>query len=244
MKCALTAAGFINEDLQHNKNVILDNMNACSGSADLVLFGEAFLQGFYGATFDVEHDAKIAISQGDPIIGEISAAAKQCAIAVSFGFIEKAESCFYSSQVTIDATGTVIDLYRRVSPGWKEPFAGEQYREGDGFHTFSFQGKKIAVGLCGDLWYEENIALVKKLDPDVVFWPVYTDFHFREWNNTIKHEYAEQAKQVCDTVLYVNSVCLDKEGEEYAKGGAALFRNGIIHQEVPAGREEVLFVEI
>ena len=244
MKCALAALGFINEDLQHNKKVILDTMRACSGKVDLVLFGEAFLQGFYGVTFDVEHDSGIAISLDDKILREISAAAKHYAVAVSFGFIEKKEECFYSSQITIDTAGNVVDLYRRRSPGWKEPFAGDKYCEGDRFHSFFFRGKKIAVGLCGDLWYEESIDQLRKLNPEVVFWPVYTDFIFREWNDSIKYEYAEQAKQFCDMVLYVNSVCLDREGEEYAKGGAALFWNGIIHQEVPAGSEEILIVEL
>ena len=88
MKCALASMGFVNEDLQHNKKVIIDTMTANSAAADIVIFGEAFLQGFYGATFDVEHDTQIAVSQDDPIIKEICSAAKQLSIAVSFGFIE------------------------------------------------------------------------------------------------------------------------------------------------------------
>lgn len=32
----------------------------------------------------------------------------------------------------------MIDLYRRVSPGWKESFADEHYREGEEFHSFLF----------------------------------------------------------------------------------------------------------
>ena len=125
------------------------DVTAYSASADIVIFGEAFLQGFYGATFDMEHDTQIAISQDDPIIKEICSAAKQCLTAVSFGFIEKEGSCFYSSQITIDANGSVIDLYRRVSPGWKESFASTQYREGNGFHAFQFMDQKVVVGLCG-----------------------------------------------------------------------------------------------
>ena len=123
MKCALASMGFINEDVQHNKNVIIDTLIKCSDEADIVIFGEAFLQGFYGATFDVEHDTELAIPQDDAIIKEICSVASQYATAVSFGFIEEAEDCFYSSQITIDSDGTVIDIYRRVSPGWKEPFA-------------------------------------------------------------------------------------------------------------------------
>ena len=244
MKCALASMGFVNENLQHNKKVIIDTMAAYSAKADIVIFGEAFLQGFYGATFNVEHDTQIAISLDDPIIQEISSVARQYAIAVSFGFIEKTQKCFYSSQITIDANGTVIDIYHRVSSGWKEPFANERYREGNGFHSFNFMGKKVVIGLCGDLWYDENVDRVNQLNPDVVFWPVYTDFNSNEWNTSEKYEYASQASKFCDMVLYVNSVCKDKEGFEIARGGSAFFENGNIRQETPSGKETILLVEI
>lgn len=244
MKCALASLGFMNENVMFNKKVIMDTMMKYSGDVDIVIFGEAFLQGFYGATFDVEHDNKLAITQDDCIMKEICSAAREYAVAVSFGFIEKAEDVFYSSQITIDSAGKVIDVYRRVSPGWKEPFAGEKYCEGKGFHAFPFMGRSVVVGLCGDLWYDENIREVKQLLPDVVFWPVYTDFNCRKWNETIKHEYAAQAGKIGGKVLYVNPFCIDKEGDEIAKGGSVLFLNGNIEQEIPSGKEDVLLVEV
>ena len=244
MKCALAAVGFINEDISYNKKVIIDTMIKYAKEADIVLFGEAFLQGFYAADFHPEHDATIAVAKDDAVIKEICAVAGQYSIAVSFGFIEKAGETFYSSQITIDAKGQVLDLYRRVSPGWKEDFAGEKYCEGKEFHTFNFCGRKTAVGLCGDLWFDENIEAMGALNPEVVFWPVYTDFNFEEWNTEMKHEYAEQAGKLSAKVLYVNSVCLDKEGGEIAKGGAALFENGDIVKEIPSGEEGVLIVEV
>ena len=60
--------GFINEDVQFNKKVIIDTMIKYSNDVDIVIFVEAFLQGFYGATFDVEHDKQLAISQDYLII--------------------------------------------------------------------------------------------------------------------------------------------------------------------------------
>lgn len=244
MRCALASKGFVNENIQHNKNVIIDTMIKCSNAVDIVIFGEAFLQGFYGATFEIEHDEKLAISQNDFIIKEICSVAKEYKIAVSFGFIEKAKDCFYSSQITINSSGNIIDVYRRVSPGWKEEFANEQYREGNGFHIFSYMDRKIAIGLCGDFWFDTNINEVKKLLPDVVFWPVYTDFNYNEWNTSIKYEYAEQAGKIGGNVLYVNSVCKDKEGDDIARGGSALFIDGKISKEIPSGKEDILFVEV
>ena len=244
MKCALAAVGFINENIVYNKKVIIDTMIKYAKEADIILFGEAFLQGFYAADFNPEHDETIAITKDDSVIKEICAVAEQYSIAVSFGFIERSGETFYSSQITIDAKGQVLDLYRRVSPGWKEEFAGERYCEGKEFHTFDFMGQKVAVGLCGDLWFDENIEAMEALKPEVVFWPVYTDFNFKEWNTEMKLEYAEQAGKLSAKVLYVNSVCLDKEGEEIAKGGAVLFEHGCIVREIPSGEENVLIVEV
>lgn len=244
MRCICASMGFINENIKHNKNTIIRTIQKYSCVADIIIFGEAFLQGFYGPTFDVEHDKQLAITQDSNIIDEICCVAKEYATAVSFGFIEKENGFFYSSQITVDANGKVIDLFRRVSPGWKELFADNHYREGSGFHTFFFQGKKISIGLCGDLWFDENILEVKHLSPDIVFWPVYTDFNCNDWNERIKYEYAEQAKKFCEKVLYVNSLCKDKDEENIAKGGSALFINGHIIKEIAAGKEDVLLVEI
>lgn len=244
MKCVLAALGFINEDIEHNKQVLLQAMQKCANQADILLFGESFLQGFYGATFDVAHDEKIALTLNDRTIQEICLAAANYHISISFGFIEKADGCFYSSQLTIDQNGHILDLYRRVSSGWKESFAGKEYREGKEFHTFSYLNKTIAVALCGDLWFDENVDAIKRLSPDLVFWPVYTDYNYNEWNNSVKYEYAEQAGKVGCDVLYVNSVCKDKEAYDIARGGAALFAHGKIKQELSSKQEGLLFIEV
>lgn len=244
MKYALAAVGFIDGDTEYNKAALADVLKKCAGKADVAIFGEAFLQGFYSLNFMVQHDRAVTFSRDDIIIREICNMAKEYAVAVSFGFAEKDGDVFFSSQMTIDKKGRIVDLYRRVSPGWKEPFAGREYCEGDGFHTFDFLGKKVAVGLCGDLWYEENIARINELKPDVVWWPVYTDYNYSEWNNTAKFEYAEQAGKIKAPVLYVNSLCIDKSDcDKVAKGGAALFDNDSIKEELPAGKEGILIVE-
>ena len=244
MNCALAAVGFISGDLEYNKHKILDTMQQYAATADVILFGEAFLQGFYGTNFEAAHDEQIAVAADSTIIQEIRIAAKQYGIAVSFGFIEKDGHRFYSSQITINRCGEIIDLFRRVSPGWKEAYADDHYCEGNNFHTFLFLGRRIAIGLCGDLWYEENAAKMRALSPDILFWPVYTDFLFSEWNTCIKLEYAAQAKLLGRKVLYVNSYCLDGVEGRDAQGGAALFEDGQIAKEIPPGQESVLLVEV
>lgn len=244
IKFLLASKANINSDIEYNKNVITETMINHSKDVDMIIFGEAFLQGFYSLNFDVEHDMDVAIKRDDKVIKEICKVAKDHNVGVSFGFIEKDGDTIYSSQITINGDGVVVDVYRRVSVGWKEEYAGDNYREGDGFHAFEFIGKRVVVGLCGDLWYDDNIDKVNACCPDVVFWPVYTDFNSDKWNTTEKYEYAEQAGKLSAKVLYVNSVCTDIEGDEMAKGGSALFENGKIIKETPSGKESTLLVEI
>lgn len=55
----------------------------------------------------------------------------------------------------------------------------------------------------------------------------------------------QQAGKINAPVFYVNSVCMDKpDNREIAKGGAALFDKSFIKEELPAGNEGVLIVEV
>lgn len=244
MKINLMSLAFKTKDLEHNKNIIIKAMREYAQKADLLVFGESFLHGFEALSWDYENDKAIGIDLDDDIIKEIKMAARENSIAVSFGMIEKADEALYSSQITIDKAGEVIDVFRRVSDGWKEPIADAHYKEGEGFHTFNFGGKRVLVGICGDFWHEELIEKAGAIEKDMVLWPVYTDFEPRVWNEEEKFEYAVQAEKLKSPVLYVNSVCYDFDEPYISKGGACYFDGGKIIKEVPSGTESVLDIDI
>lgn len=244
MVVGLCAVGFKSRDIVYNKNRIIELIHKYSGKLDLLFFGETFLQGFDSPSWNYEEDKLIAIGNDDPIINEIKEKAKECSIAVSFGYIERCEDSLYSSQMTINKNGEIIDVFHRVSIGWKEKIADYHYKEGNDFHLFKLNGKSFAIGLCGDMWDDGNIKKMKDLKPDIVLWPVYLDYNYNEWNNEVKYDYAHQSSIFANKVLCVNSVCLDKDEIDTAKGGAIYFENGIIKYEIPAGKENVLIVEL
>ncbi len=237
MNIVLMASGFKTRDIEYNKNKILNAINTIAQKEDLLVFGESFLHGFDALSWNYEQDQNIAISMHDKVIDEICEACKKKEVNVSFGYYEKDEDSIYSSQITIGQDAKIIDNYRRVSIGWKIKEADYHYKEGKGFHLFSFQNKKVAIGLCGDLWYEDNIEEMTKLHPDLVLWPVYTDFDANEWNKSIVYEYGEQASKLNTLVCYVNSVCEDKLEGIHAKGGAAFFKDNKILKSTEAGEE-------
>jgi len=220
-------------------------MEQCSGKADMVLFGECSLQGFDCLTWDYETDRQIAVSQNDPRILQIRGAARQNQIAVSFGYIENAGDALFSSQIVIDATGAVIHNFHRVSVGWKAYWhTDNHYREGTNFEVFSHGGKRFAIALCGDLWTDGRPEEMRSLHADAVLWPVWCDFEAQEWNTSVKYEYAQQAALCGDCVLLVNPFCEDLNVSDSATGGAAHFQAGRIVDEIPAGKSDILIVEL
>ena len=88
MKIALAALGFKNKDIEFNKNVIINTLKEYTNKADIVLFGEAFLQGFDSLSFNYKDDINMALSLDSNIICEIRKKCKKYNIGLSFGFIE------------------------------------------------------------------------------------------------------------------------------------------------------------
>ena len=245
MKIALASALVKNLDVEFNLNAIVDAMAACSGKADLILFGESVLQGFDCLCWEYEKDRHTALALTDDPIKRLCTAAKEHKIAVSFGFIERGDDVLYSSQIFIGADGQIVDVFHRVSIGWKEyTKTDDHYREGDFFRRFEYGGKTFTVGLCGDLWTDGRPEEMKSLNADIVLWPVWCDYSAEEWNTTTKNEYAEQAQLCGDHVLFVNPFCADDTEDDAAAGGAAYFHNGRIVDEAPSGESGILIVEL
>lgn len=243
MNVLLAALSFRNGNLIYNKNQIVSTIKEYNNKVDLILFGESFLQGFDALTWNFEIDKNIALSKDSKLIKEIKKLCKQFNVSVSFGYFELFDSKIFSSQIVINKQGKIIFNYRRVSSGWRIKETDDHYQEGTSFSTFQLDNKTFTVGLCGDLWNEDNVNIVSNLSFDYLLWPVYTDFNYDKWNNVEKNEYAMQAKKFNKLTLYVNSYCLDGD-DEIAKGGAAVFKDGMIINEIPSGKEDVLIIKI
>lgn len=245
MKIALASVSVKNKNVAYNIDSMIAAMGKVSGEADVIVFGESVLQGFDSLVWKYDIDKDMAVMLTDVSIQRMREAAKQFVIGVSFGFIEGVGEALYSSQIFIGADGEIVNLFRRVSVGWKEySRTDDHYKEGQYFHKFSYRGKSFATGLCGDLWTDGRPEEMMALGADVVLWPVWCDYSADEWNSGIKREYAEQAALCGEIVLLVNPYCEDISEDTLASGGAACFRNGGIALEMPAGKGGILMVEV
>jgi len=243
MKIALASAPVKTGNIEFNMASMIAAMRDACGKADVIIFGESVLQGFDSLCWDYEKDKQMAVSLTDAPIQKMREAAKENGIAVSFGFVERGENVLYSSQIFIGADGEIVDVFHRVSIGWKEyTKTDDHYREGDFFKRFEYGGKIFAVGLCGDLWTDGRPEEMKALNAEVVLWPVWCDYTAEKWNTAIKHEYAEQAALCGKRVLLVNPFCADENAVDCAVGAGVHFENGKIVAEHPAGTPGVVIV--
>jgi predicted amidohydrolase len=82
VKIALVVAGFQNGNIGYNSEKIIDALRQYQSRADLLVFDEAFLQGF---TWKYDKDTGIAVLKDSAPIKDIMASSQKANVAVSFG---------------------------------------------------------------------------------------------------------------------------------------------------------------
>lgn len=242
MIIGLASALNIDNDIDYNIEQIRNfAKQAKEESVDLICFGESFLQGFDCLTWNYEKDYKVAQCIESKAISKIKEIAISNNIAISFGMIEKDNNLLYSSNVIIDECGNIIDIFRRVSPEWKESVASDKYCEGKEFHTFIYKGKKFTTAICGDLWHDANLLKIKNKKVDVVLWPLYVDYSVEEWESGELNDYAERVKCLNSPVCFINSY-VKKDGG--ANGGCYVFIDGNVKYKLDMGNLGLLKFEV
>lgn len=238
MKIALAAAQVKNRDIEFNMAQITRfALAAKERGADLVCFGEAFLQGFDCLTWNYEQDRDMAVAVDSPLFQRLCRESERIGIDLLFGFIERADPYLYSSCALIEG-GRLLHVYRRISQGWKEFWKTDgHYREGDAPECFSYRGKTCLITLCGDLWdFPERF----RLGQDLLFWPVYISFTPQQWKEREGRNYAAQARLAGGTVLMVNSI--ERGGDAF--GGCFRFEDGRAAAALNMEEEGLLTVEV
>ena len=130
MKIGLAVYEFRNRDTAFNLSQMERAMRSARGKADLLCFGEAFLQGFDAFDWTYEADRERAVPADAEIIKRLCGMTARYGVDLLFGYLERAEDALYSSCAVL-AEGKLIHNYRRISKGWKEYTRTDgHYREG------------------------------------------------------------------------------------------------------------------
>ncbi len=236
MRIGLASYRCENRKTAFNMRQIELAMKRSAGKAELLCFGEAFLQGFDALSWNYETDQMIALEQSSETIVQLQKWTIQYGISLITGYIEKEQEKLYSSAVVI-SDGKIIYNYRRISKGWKEySKTDDHYCEGNETGSFQLHGKNITIALCGDLWEFPNRFTTEHL----LIWPVYVNYTIDEWNQGGLDEYAVQASLAAKDVLMINPI----DADPINHGGSFHFRNGKTAAKIPFDLEEILIVEI
>lgn len=237
MKIALAAARFVNGDIAHNLAQAERWARAArTAGAELLCFGEAFLQGFDGFVWDYERDKEMAVTTGGPAFASLKRISREAGMDLMLGFLERAGDRLYSSCALIEA-GELSQLYRRVSRGWKEYSRTDaHYQEGDEVKPFAYRGRRCLMALCGDLWEDPE----RFRGAELLFWPVYVNFSEEEWGASGMDQYALQGKDLAPDVLMINSLSENPD----AFGGCCWFAGGQTKASLAMGTEGLLMVDL
>ena len=236
MRIGLVSYRCENRNIPFNMGRIEQAMKRAEGKADLLCFGEAFLQGFDALCWDYETDQSTALELSSETILQLRDWTVRYGVSLVTGYIEKDREKLYSSCVVI-SDGKIIHNYRRISKGWKEyTITDGHYCEGTEAGSFTLHGKDFSLALCGDLWDFPD----KFRTENLLIWPVYVNYTPDEWNSGVLDEYATQAALAAKDVLMINP--LDNEPENH--GGSFHFHDRQVAARLPFDKEEILIVSI
>ena len=235
MKIGLASYEFKNNDIAFNLAQIERAMKAVRGKADLLCFGETFLQGFDALSWNYETDKDVAISTDSEVMRQLCGMTTEYQVDLLFGYIEKSGDSLYSSCAVMES-GVLTHNYRRISIGWKEyDLTDWHYQEGTETNQYLYHGQPLMIALCGDLWeYPERFKT-----NGLLIWPVYVNFELEEWPQ-YEMEYAAQATLAARRTLMVNPI----SHEPVSHGGAFYFVDGKIEKKLDYDTEGILIVEV
>ncbi len=239
MKIAIAAVCFENGNISFNIAQMKKWMEtAKKDGADLVCFGEAFLQGMESLGWNYDADINVAVSVDSAVFDEMKEASRKIGIDVMFGYYEREDGKIYSSYALLGG-GEVLYNARRLTRGWMGYDRGDaRYSASDAVDLFTYRGLKCAVAIGSDLWERtEDFVLAE----DLLFWPIYITYTPSEWKKEgEQYEYALKAAEAAENVLLINSFA--DTGDSY--GGCSWFDCGEIRESLDMGKEGILFVEV
>jgi 5-aminopentanamidase len=139
-------------------------IKASEEGADLILFPELFLTGY----FTRERTLELAEDTEGPSISQIREWAKAYRIKVVFGFPEKKNGLAYNSACFIGEDGEVIGTFQKVHL-WDEE--STYFQPGSSFNVWPTNIGKIGIMICYDTEFPESARSMALQGADIVLAP-------------------------------------------------------------------------
>lgn len=146
---------------------------AAAKGANVVLLPELFETPYFCQDQSAEHFALARPFEGNPLIAEMAALAKELGVVLPISFFERAGHAYFNSLAMVDADGSVMGLYRKShipdGPGYREKF---YFTPGDtGFKVWKTRFGTIGCGICWDQWFPEAARVMALMGAEALFYP-------------------------------------------------------------------------
>jgi N-carbamoylputrescine amidase len=146
---------------------------AASRGAGVILLPELFETPYFCQDQSAEHFALARPFEGNPLIAEFAALAKELAVVLPLSFFERAHNAYYNALAVIDADGSVLGRYRKShipdGPGYREKF---YFHPGDtGFRVWPTRRGALGCAICWDQWFPEAARVLALKGADALFYP-------------------------------------------------------------------------
>jgi N-carbamoylputrescine amidase len=111
--------------------------------------------------------------EGNPLIAEMAALAKELGVVLPVSFFERAGHAHFNSLAMVDADGRVLGLYRKShipdGPGYQEKY---YFTPGDtGFKVWDTKFGKMGAAICWDQWFPESARAMALMGAEALFYP-------------------------------------------------------------------------
>jgi N-carbamoylputrescine amidase len=146
---------------------------AVAKGANVVLVQELFETPYFCQDQLADHFALAAPAEGNPLIAEMSALAKELGVVLPVSFFEKAGHAHFNSLAMVDADGSTLGIYRKShipdGPGYQEKY---YFTPGDtGFRVWQTRFGKIGCGICWDQWFLEAARAMALMGAEALLYP-------------------------------------------------------------------------
>jgi N-carbamoylputrescine amidase len=146
---------------------------AAASGANVILIQELFETPYFCQDQLAEHFKLAAPFDGNPLIAEMAALAKELGVVLPVSFFERAGHAHFNSLAMVDADGRVLGRYRKShipdGPGYQEKF---YFTPGDtGFKIWPTRFGTFGCGICWDQWFPETARVMALMGAEALFYP-------------------------------------------------------------------------
>lgn len=240
MRVAACQVPDVREDVPQALAIVRERAEqAAASDADVILFPECFLQGYFTDAPSVQ---RLAISLDEEDFQPLLKLSRTISTTIIVGLIERASDGCYNAAVVL-RDGDLLGCYRKSALLETE---GRAFESGSEFPVLEIADRSVGINICYDLCFTEPAHRVAEQAGEVLLCPC---------NNMLSYSNAESWKEKHNAIrqercresglwLVSSDVTGERDGKISYGPTAVIDPNGVIVDQVPLLTEGMLIVDI